>query len=148
MGEDEDVYVLTEKNFDSVIKAHKVILVEFYAPWCGHCKTLAPEYAAAAKELKKEDPPIRLAKIDATIQEGLAKRFEVQGFPTIFLFKNGEKKEYDGPRSSSGIVEYMKREADPNYKPPPSLVVVLTQDNFTDWVDKQALALVEFYTPW
>ena len=58
---DEGIYVLTEKNYDEAVQHFKYLLVEFYAPWCGHCKTLEPEYAAAAKELKKDG--IFLAKV-------------------------------------------------------------------------------------
>ena len=56
-------------------------------PYSGHCKKLAPEYAAAAKILAEQDPPLPLAKVDATEQKVLAERFGIQGFPTLFFFK-------------------------------------------------------------
>ncbi|EOD28740.1 hypothetical protein EMIHUDRAFT_49401, partial [Emiliania huxleyi CCMP1516] len=62
-------------------------LVEFYAPWCGHCKSLAPEWAAAAKKTRKYCP---LAKVDADEHKSLAERFDVSGYPTIKTFKKGE----------------------------------------------------------
>ncbi|RWS30966.1 Protein disulfide-isomerase A4-like protein [Leptotrombidium deliense] len=148
IGVEDDVLVLNSDNFDRVVYSNKVILLEFYAPWCGHCKALAPEFAKAAKILKENDPKVVLAKVDATVEEQLSKKFEVTGFPTLFYFKNGVKYEYDGPRTSSGIVEYMKEKADPNWIPPKDMVIVLTSDNFTEVVANEEIILVEFYAPW
>ena len=87
------VLVFTDENFDTEIANYEHLLVEFYAPWCGHCKALAPEYEKAAKSLD-------LAKVDATKNEALAKRFEVKGFPTLLFFINGEPIKYEGPRKA------------------------------------------------
>ena len=61
--------------------------MEFYAPWCGHCKNLAPEWESAAKTLSEADldPPIVLANLDATEEDNkaLATKYGVKGFPTI-----------------------------------------------------------------
>jgi len=110
---DEGVLVLTDDNFDEEIKKHDNLLVEFYAPWCGHCKKLAPEYAAAAEVLGKRDPPLFLAKVDATEEKALGERFAIQGFPTLAFFKNGEKTEYTGGRTADTIVSWITKKSGP-----------------------------------
>lgn len=113
--DDSDVVVLTEKTFDDFIQ-QELVLVEFYAPWCGHCKSLAPEYAVAASELKELVPAVPLAKVDATVESSLASRYGVNGYPTLKIFRSGKASDYNGPRKSAGIVSYMKKQMGPAAK--------------------------------
>jgi len=106
--DEKSVHVLTKDNFDTFLKENPIVLVEFYAPWCGHCKRLAPEYAKAAKKLK-EKGGIPLAKVDATAEADVAKRFDIKGYPTIKLFRKGEPEEYEGGRTSDTIISWIER---------------------------------------
>ncbi|XP_011027509.1 PREDICTED: protein disulfide-isomerase [Populus euphratica] len=119
-GEDESKeYVLTldHSNFNETVSKHDFIVVEFYAPWCGHCKKLAPEYEKAASILSSNDPQVVLAKVDANedANKEIASQFDVKGFPTIVILRKGGKsvQEYKGPREADGIVEYLKKQSGP-----------------------------------
>jgi len=77
--------------------------VEFYANWCGHCRNLAPEYEKAAQALKG------IANIAAIEADKERTDVQVQGFPTIKFFVDGKMSDYDGQRTSEGIVDFMFR---------------------------------------
>lgn len=115
--EEEFVLTLDHSNFSDTVSKHDIIVVEFYAPWCGHCQKLAPEYEKAASVLSKHDPPIPLAKIDAADEANkeLAMKYEIQGLPTIKILRNGGKvvQDYNGPREADGIVQYVKKQLGP-----------------------------------
>ena len=104
-----DVIELTDDNFDDLIfNDDSMWLVAFYAPWCGHCKKLLPEWESAATQLRGT---IKLAKIDATAHQKMAQRYQIQGYPTIKIFSPGKgnnkkTEEYQGPRDTAGIVQY------------------------------------------
>ena len=74
---EDGVYVLHDDNFDDFINSVEHSLIMFYAPWCGHCKKLHPEFVMAAKTLVDKESAIVLAKVDCTEEKELATKFEV-----------------------------------------------------------------------
>ncbi|XP_062245483.1 protein disulfide-isomerase A3 [Platichthys flesus] len=107
-----DVLDFTDDDFDSKIGDHSMIIVEFFAPWCGHCKRLAPEYEAAATRLKGI---ASVAKVDCTTSSNVCSKYGVSGYPTLKIFRDGEDSgPYDGPRTADGIVSFLKKQAGPS----------------------------------
>jgi len=128
-----------------------LVLAEFYAPWCGHCKNLAPEWKKAATALKPKG--IKLVAVDATVHGGLASKYGVQGYPTIKVFAKGAKGEptdFQGPRDSDGIIAAaLQLNGEKAPEPEPTSVIDLTEANFDEQVlNSHDLWFVEFYAPW
>jgi len=101
------VKVLVASNFDEVaFNKDKDVLVEFYAPWCGHCKQLAPIYDQLGEKYKDSETVV-IGKMDATVNE--LEHTKVQSFPTIKLFKKGDNKivEYNGERTLEGLTKFL-----------------------------------------
>jgi len=96
-----------EAAFDDAT-AEGVALVEFYAPWCGQCQQLAPQYEKAAKEMQGLMP---FYAVDLTVQsnQDLAQRFQIQGFPTLMFFKDGKDTVYTGDRNTQAITRVARK---------------------------------------
>lgn len=111
VAQEDDVYVLTDAAFDEFIAQHTHALVEFYAPWCGHCKKLAPEYSKAAKKLKAQESTAVLCKVDSTVEKAVAEKYQVKGYPTLKWFINGTPVEYNGGRTEDEIVNWINKKS-------------------------------------
>ena len=105
----DPVLVLTDGNFGEVVGSTKYIMVEFFAPWCGHCQSFAPQYSQAALALREAGSEVRLAKVDAVAETATAGSLDIQGFPTFKFFRNGRPIDYSGPRSGEGMVDWINK---------------------------------------
>jgi len=115
----EPVKVLVGKNFDDVAKdPKKDVFVEFYAPWCGHCKALAPVWDKLGEEfIATKD--IVIAKMDSTANE--LEDVKVHGFPTIKLFPKGSAApvDYQGERTFEALKKFIESRGADDGKPKP-----------------------------
>eukprot|EP00993_Chasmostoma_nieuportense_P000866 NODE_1796_length_1377_cov_80.897600_g1704_i0.p1 GENE.NODE_1796_length_1377_cov_80.897600_g1704_i0~~NODE_1796_length_1377_cov_80.897600_g1704_i0.p1 ORF type:complete len:408 (+),score=100.32 NODE_1796_length_1377_cov_80.897600_g1704_i0:55-1278(+) len=155
------VTLLTSKTFQNeVTNGDQVWLIEFFAPWCGHCKSLVPEWEKAAKALKGI---VKVAAVDATTDQSLAGQYSIQGFPTILVFGSSRTtpQPYNGGRTAEAIVEAALKavrevatmrltgKKSGGSSAPNSDVVELTASNFQKEVlDSSDGWLVEFFAPW
>ncbi|NXL73627.1 PDIA2 isomerase, partial [Leptocoma aspasia] len=140
--EEDNVLVLHEHNFARALSEHQLLLVEFYAPWCGHCQRLAPAFAQAATELRNESSPARLGKVDATAQTALATEFGITSYPTLKLFRDGNRTHplaYTGRMDSQGIVRWMQRRAGP------SATLLQDTDTIAAFINSQDLVVIGFF---
>merc|ERR1719277_587434 len=98
-----DVVVLTQSNFnEKVINSDELWVVEFYAPWCGHCKALEPEYKKFAKEMKGT---VNVGAVDMTQHQAVGAPYGIKGFPTIKFFGYNKNKptDYNGQRTADAL---------------------------------------------
>jgi protein disulfide-isomerase-like protein len=108
-GPATNVVVLTPENFDAIVKdENKNVLVEFYAPWCGHCKSLTPKYEELANTFDGEEEVV-IAKLDADAHREPASAYGVSGYPTIKWFPKNNKdgEDYNAGREVPDFVKFI-----------------------------------------
>jgi protein disulfide-isomerase A6 len=110
----EGVQDLTPDTFDKFVNGGKDALVEFYAPWCGHCKSLTPEYKKVGEAVAKNaklNKRVVIAKVNADEHRSLGERFGVGGFPTIKYFRRGQPvdkpEDYQGARKAEDFLSFI-----------------------------------------
>ncbi|RDX39395.1 disulfide isomerase [Lentinus brumalis] len=119
-----NVIDLTPDNFDEIVGKGKPALVEFFAPWCGHCKNLAPVYEQLADAYAHAKDKVIVAKVDADgAGRPLGQKYGVTGFPTLKWFgpEGGEPEKYDGGRDLEALANFIttKSGVKSSIKPPP-----------------------------
>ncbi|RDW88520.1 hypothetical protein BP6252_00552 [Coleophoma cylindrospora] len=144
---------LVPDNFDKIAIGGQPALVEFFAPWCGHCKTLAPVYEELAQSYSFAKDKLVIAKVDADAEKSLGKRFGVQGFPTIKYFdgKSETPEDYNGGRDLESLSKFLTEKT--GIKPKkkavvPSAVEMLNDKTFKEKVGSDKDILVAFTAPW
>ncbi|KAI1767434.1 disulfide isomerase [Hypoxylon sp. FL1150] len=144
---------LIPSNFDKVVlKSGKPTLVEFFAPWCGHCKNLAPVYEELASAFATSKD-VQIAKVDADAERDLGRKYGVQGFPTLKWFdgKSDKPTDYNGGRDLESLTKFITENTGAKAKKKlemPSLVNMLTDTSFKEIVGGDKDVFVAFTAPW
>ncbi|KAF9048699.1 thioredoxin-like protein [Panaeolus papilionaceus] len=150
-----NVVDLTPDNFDEIIGKGKPALVEFFAPWCGHCKNLAPIYEQLADSYAHAKDKVIIAKVDADGEgKPLGKKFGVTGYPTLKWFdgEGNTEDKYQGGRDLDSLATFILRKTGVKSNipaPPPTEVEILDYHTFDEIaLDKTKDVLVAFTAPW
>ncbi|KAI1906129.1 protein disulfide-isomerase precursor [Ophidiomyces ophidiicola] len=134
---ESSVHSLKADTFKEFISEHNLVLAEFFAPWCGHCKALAPEYETAATELKEKNIP--LVKVDCTEEASLCEEYGIEGYPTLKVFRGTESiKPYNGARKSQSIVSFMVKQSLPT-------VSKVTSDTLETVIALDKIVIIGFF---
>eukprot|EP00002_Diphylleia_rotans_P009069 TRINITY_DN1907_c0_g1_i1.p1 TRINITY_DN1907_c0_g1~~TRINITY_DN1907_c0_g1_i1.p1 ORF type:complete len:370 (+),score=101.84 TRINITY_DN1907_c0_g1_i1:49-1158(+) len=147
------VQELDAETFSSVVDGSKAVFVKFYAPWCGHCKRLAPDWEKLG-EAFQNNANAAIVKVDCDQHKDLCTKYGVSGYPTLKFFDKGSTDAvvYQGDRSPEALLKYVNERAGTSvrFRPgPPSAVTTLTAANFEKIVkDTNKNVLVEFFAPW
>lgn len=145
---------LIPNNFDDIVlRSGKPALVEFFAPWCGHCKKLAPIYEELATNFEFAKDKVSIAKVDADAEKDLGRKFGVQGFPTLKWFdgKSDTPTDYQGGRDLESLSSFISEKTGikiKTKKPAPSAVEMLTDRSFQTEIGGDKDVLVAFTAPW
>ncbi|EPX72764.1 protein disulfide isomerase [Schizosaccharomyces octosporus yFS286] len=133
-----DVPKVNKAGLQELLNADNLFMTKFYAPWCGHCNALAPEYELAAEELEKDN--ISMVEVDCTEETDLCNEYNIRGYPTLTVFKNGDvSSQYSGPRRHDALVKYMKKQLQP-------VVQSVSKDNIDTFTESsEDLAVVGFF---
>lgn len=158
-----EVVTLVGNNFRQIVNGEKDMFIKFYAPWCGHCKTMAEPWKAFAAEMGDEFDTLAIAEIDATANEA-PEEFEYKGFPTLFWVPKGGvvPVKYEGGRDKAAWTKYVVENASGLSKeyeipvksePVPEEqgageVITLVGKNFNKIVTEDKNLLIKFYAPW
>jgi len=150
------VHLKNEDSLMKLLKKSKSLLVIFYAPWCGYCKKIKPDYSAAASKLKSF-AVLAAMNVDTSQNFKVKQVYNITGFPTLLYFKNGELLfPYGGEFNENGIIEWMQNPQPAKEKEPEKswadednmFVTFLTDDTFDSFIESHTSVLVKFYAPW
>nr|CDQ02308.1 Bm7602, isoform a [Brugia malayi] len=121
------------------VKNDGLWFVDFYAPWCAHCKRLTPVWEQVGHALADRQSLVRVAKLDCTRYTNTASALNIRGYPTIIFFRNGREMVYEGERKKEAIIDFAIKAAGP-------MVGIIERRSLSDWIHSERWSLIPLIT--